>query len=82
MIRKTNAFAAATTRIFTSAPPPGYPSWVESQRQMIDEAAMPADKLTTPCTGCGSRLPTDYYRAKGMIACCPARNADTGETIT
>ena len=82
MIRKTNAFAAATTRIFTNAPPPGYPTWEQSQRQMLDEAAMPADKLTTSCTGCGSRLPTDYYRAKGMIACCPVRNDEPKETIT
>lgn len=82
MNSKTTAFAAATARIFTNSPPPGYPSWVESQRQMIDEAAMPADKLTTPCTGCGSRLPTDYYRDRGLIACCPERNDDEGETIT
>lgn len=79
---KHSAFATATARIFTNAAPPGYPTWVESQRQMIDEAALPADKLTTPCAGCGSRLPLSYYRDRGLIACCPARNADKGETIT
>lgn len=82
MAQKTTAFAAATARIFTNSPPPGYPSWVESQRQMLDEAAMPADKLDPPCKGCGSRLPIAYYRAKGLIACCPARNDEQGETIT
>lgn len=82
MRRKQTDFFAATARLFTNASPPGYPSWPDMQRQMIDEAAMPADKLTTPCTGCGSRLPLSYYLDRGLIACCPARNDDTGETIT
>lgn len=82
MTRKTTAFAAATARIFTNTAPPGYPSWVESQRQMLDEAAMPTDQLDPPCSGCGSRLPIAYYRDLGLIACCPTRNAEQGETIT
>lgn len=82
MTRKKTGFFAATARIFTNASPPGYPTWTEAQRQMLDEAAMPTDQLDPPCRGCGSRLPISYYTAKGLIACCPTRNAEQQETIT
>lgn len=81
MTPKQTNFFNATARIFTNATAPGYPSWTESQRQMLDEAAMPADQLDPPCNGCGSRLPISYYRARGLIACCPTRNAEQ-EMIT
>ena len=38
MTRKHSAFATATARIFNNAAPPGYPTWVDMQRQMMAPA--------------------------------------------